>query len=100
MFIHTNIDRAYNQNLFTYLKPIIKLFLIYFQLKIYFIYAYFKAFHHDTSVFLFFFVKKHVSNIFATFNIFILHLHLLIYLCIYLFCTHKFFSTFFIAEAY
>lgn len=71
MFIHTNIDRAYNQNLFTYLKPIIKLFLIYFQLKIYFIYfiyAYFKAFHHDTSVFLFFFVKKHVSNTFATFN--------------------------------
>lgn len=35
------------------------------------------------QVFLFFFCQKNVFNIFATFNIFILHLHSLIYLFMY-----------------
>lgn len=84
MFIHTNID-AYNQNLFTcccfetHYKIIFNIFsteniLQYMHISRPFIMI---------QVFLFFFCQKNVFNIFATFNIFILHLHSLIYLFMY-----------------
>lgn len=83
--------RAYNQNLFTYLKPIIKIIPKWKYTSYTHI---FKTFHHDTSVFLlfFFFLSKKCFWYFLQHLIFLyyIYIHQFIY-----FVLIKFFSTFF-----